>query len=97
MCGQFGHTCSIPMLNRDDILDIVWERLFAGAGDAPMLEVPAAGPLHRPLQGRLFLSEYDIKKKLKNDSRKLTIPQNAILSPLVVDWLALRRIMIVRE
>jgi hypothetical protein len=46
--------------------------------------------------GRVFLSEYDIKKRLTPDGLSLTIPVNAILSPLVTDWLTLSGIEVVR-
>lgn len=85
------------MLNRDDLVDIVLERLSTGPRSVPAPRSSETGRLSRQIQGRNFLSEYDIKKKLTCNSQELTIPKNAILSPLAVDWLALRRIRIVRE
>ena len=85
------------MLNRDDLVDIVLERLSLGASSVPMPPPAAVGRLSRQSKGRLFLSEYDIKKKLAYNPQRLTIPQDAILSPLAMDWLALRRVTIVRE
>ncbi len=78
------------MLTRDDLIDII----VAGLAKAK----PAAttwlstGPI-----GRLFLSEHDIKKRLTPGGLRLTIPGNAILSPLVSDWLTLRGIEVIRE
>jgi hypothetical protein len=43
------------------------------------------------------LTEAVIKKALTPGGRRLTIPRNAIISPLASDWLALKGIEIVRE
>ncbi len=80
------------MLTRDDLIDII----AAGLAKAKPAAVVArlwnkAGPA-----GRLFLTEYEIKKRLTPGGVRLTIPENAILSPLVTDWLTLRGIEVVR-
>jgi hypothetical protein len=99
------------MLTRDDLIDIVMERLLAasGASGARTQGAPAGGaaaaappaPLRgRPAdepRGRRFLSEYDIRKQLTGNSQELRIPRDSIISPLAVDWLTLGRIKIVRE
>ena len=81
------------MLTRDDLIDIIVAGLAkakpAAAAVRPWL---ATGPA-----GRLFLSEHDIKKRLTPGGLRLTIPGNAILSPLVSDWLTLRGIEVIRE
>ena len=82
------------MLTRDDLADI----LIAGLAQAkPAAAVVAS--LWDPLgpHGRLFLSEHDVKKRLTPGGGRLTIPENAILSPLVTDWLALKGIEVVKE
>ena len=70
------------MLTRDDLIDII----VAGLAKTK----PGAA-------AKVFLSEYDIKKRLTPGGLHLTIPGNAILSPLVTDWLTLRGIEIIRE
>ena len=55
---------------------------------------PPAGP---PRKGRVFLSEYHIRKALTPGSRDLTIPKDAIVSPLALEWLALQGVRIVRS
>ena len=95
------------MLNRDDIIDIILEMLGPSAADAPAASRTAPAPArpaaarsadpHRGPRGRLFLSEYDIRKRLTLNPAELRIPKDAIVSPLATDWLALRRIKIVRE
>ena len=83
------------MLTRDDLIDIVLERLSQASSPAP--RSPSAGAREPGARGRLFLSEYDIKKRLTGGRQELRIPQGAILSPLALDWLALQRVRIVRE
>jgi hypothetical protein len=81
------------MLDRDDLIDIITECL----GRAPKENGAAARPEPPSGRPRLFLSEYDIKKRLTGNSQELKIPNHAIISPLAWDWLTLRRIKIVRE
>jgi hypothetical protein len=81
------------MLTRDDLIDII----VAGLAKAtPATAVARLWNRSGP-EGRLFLSEYDIKKRLTPGGLRLTIPGNAILSPLVTDWLTLRGIEVIRE
>ena len=82
------------MLTRDDVIDII----IAGITSAARGRGVAPGPFdaRRP-KGRLFLSEFDIKKRLTPGGLRLTIPGDAIISPLAVDWLTLRGIQITRE
>lgn len=84
------------MLTRDDLIDL----LVAGLAEAgPAAAVPAVGRATAPEGpfGRPFLSEYDIKKRLTPDGKRLTIPKNSIVSPLALEWLMLKGIEIVRE
>lgn len=53
--------------------------------------LPPPGP-----KGRAFWSEYEIKKALTGGGKRLTLPADAIVSPLASDWLTLRGIEIVR-
>ncbi|HAM35242.1 MAG TPA: hypothetical protein DEB40_13880 [Elusimicrobia bacterium] len=88
------------MLTKDDLIDIVLERLGSPAAgrEAGAVKPAADKPdLGREIRGRLFLSDYDIRKRLTPNSLELRIPENAIISPLALDWLALRRFKIVRE
>ena len=76
------------MLTRDDLIDI----LVAGLPTGGPARASSAGP-----KGRSFLSEYEIKKRLTADGKRLTIASNSIVSPLALDWLTLQGIEIVRE
>ena len=81
------------MLTRDDLIDIVIAYLATAKGAIGALRPwKPMGPAGRP-----FLSESDIKKRLTPGGLRLTIPGNAILSPLVADWLTLRGIEVIRE
>ncbi len=51
----------------------------------------------KPLCGRRFLTEYEIKEALTPNMKRLTIPKDAIVSPLAEDWLVLKGIRIVRS
>lgn len=77
------------MLTREDLVDLLMEHLRAKPGKA-------MARMHAP-QGRIFLAEHEIKKMLTPGSRQLTIPRDAILSPLACDWLVLQGIKIIRE
>jgi hypothetical protein len=90
------------VLTRDDLIDLLVAGL-AKAGSAPSALAPvgAAGPpaakALQALNGRPFLTEYEIKKRLTAGSNRLTIPKRSIVSPLALDWLTLQGIEIVRE
>jgi hypothetical protein len=80
------------VLTRDDLIDIVIASLAKAKGAAGVARAwDPTGPIRK-----VFLSEYDIKKRLTAGGLRLTIPENAILSPLVTDWLTLRGIEVVR-
>ena len=92
------------MLTPQDIADIVRRHLPPGntpgtgvpssnnpaSYDAPRSRLPA-------LKGREFLSEYVIKKALTPGEERITIPKDAIISPLAADWLILKGIKIIRS
>lgn len=79
------------MLTRDDLIDIIAAGLAKTKPAAVARLWSKTGPAGRP-----FLSEHDIKKRLTPGGVRLTIPENAILSPLVTDWLTLKGIEVVR-
>ncbi len=82
------------MFTRNDLIDVVMRHLSAA--------LPAdkeEGRAHPPMlpKGRPFLSEREIKKRLTPPAQELTIPKEAILSPLATDWLVLEGIRVIRE
>ena len=98
------------MLTRDDLIDIVIAGLAKAepaasvpASAKPFVAPPPPAPKARPSglpppgpKGRAFWSEYEIKKALTAGAKRLTLPADAIVSPLASDWLTLRGIEIVR-
>ena len=75
------------MWTRNDLVDWLMERM-----------APSTAAIKGPEPKRkVFLSEYEIKRMLTPQSQHLTIPKEAILSPLAVDWLTLKGIKVVRE
>lgn len=85
------------MFTRNDLIDIFLRHLSAASPVAPgdADEESARGRLLPG--GRVFLSEYEIKKMLTPQAQLLKIPKDAIISPAAVDWLVLEGIKIVRE
>ena len=85
------------MLTRDDIIDLLVGHI-AGERSSPA-KIPIRKESSRlpELRGRRFLTERELKGLLTGPSQQLTIPKDAILSPLALEWLALGRIKIVRE
>lgn len=76
---------------------------LAGPPPRPAAAEPKARPPSSPWpaapsgKGRVFLSEYHVRKALTPGSRDLTIPKDAIVSPLALEWLALQGVRIVRS
>jgi hypothetical protein len=91
------------VLTRDDLIDLIVAGL-AKAGPASVVSAPGktAPPAPKGLSsrgpaGRIFLSEYEIKKRLTGSGNRLTIPKQSIVSPLALEFLILQGIEIVRE
>jgi hypothetical protein len=68
---------------------------FIAAPPPPPKAKPSGLPPPGP-KGRAFWSEHQIKKALTADGKRLTLPADAIVSPLASDWLTLRGIEIIR-
>lgn len=81
------------MLTKADIADIVSRRLAEythagietshGAATRPISVAKAS----RPLPKRVFISDWEIKRMVVPGRRTVTVPANAIISPLSQDWL----------
>ena len=78
------------MLTRSDLLDVFLRHMLP----TPFPRGSSAGARPRP-RGRSFLTEYEIKKALTPGAKDLTIPKDAIVSPLAQEWLALKGIRII--
>lgn len=87
------------MFTRDDLIDAIVAHLQGDAPRVPGFAPPKeqAFPNSMLPKGRIFLSEHEIKKRLTVDGEHLTIPRDAIISPLASDWLVLKGIKITQE
>ena len=77
-----------------------WGRAPERAPAPPPPAVPAPtppGPRARTTGGRPFLSDLDVRRSLTPGARTLTIEKDAIVSPLALEWLALKGVRIVRS
>jgi len=99
------------VFTRDDLIDAIVRHLqkaqAAGSRMSPKPFpplLPVASSVKRsPAQpppgprGRLFVTELDIKKRLTAGQTRLTLPADAIVSPLAADWLVLKGITVVYQ
>jgi hypothetical protein len=81
------------LFTRHDLVDTIVRHLRPPRKEAAAPRLSPDGPI-----GRLFLTESDIKKRLlTGGGTRLTIPPDAIISPLAADWLVLKGVTVVRE
>jgi hypothetical protein len=85
------------VLNRDDLVDLIMEHLKRGASPRRAGAEEGKTAAAPEAKGRVFLSEYEIKRMLTPGVSELKIPKDSILSPLASDWLVLRGIKVVRQ
>jgi len=77
------------MLHRNDLVDAVLRHLTSGRPAGERGALPS-------VRGRPFLTDREVRKSLTPETQVLTIPRAAIVSPLALEWLALKGIRIVR-
>lgn len=77
------------MFTQDDLIDLLMSHLNPAKAEQ--------GASLKPLSGRTFVTEYEIKKRLTGGARSLTLAKDVIVSPLAADWLILNGIEIIRE
>lgn len=83
------------MFTRNDLVDVILRHLAAVEPVPPDKERPRHPPMLP--KGRIFLSEYELKKRLTPQAQQLKIPRGAIVSPLAADWLVLKGVRIIEE
>ena len=80
------------MLTKGDIEDAIMRRLRKEEGLSPAQarkKVPELGC-------KVFLSDWELRRLMPPGGRKITVPANAIISPLSADWLDYEGVEIVR-
>ena len=80
------------MLTKGAVEDLIHEHLSRAdrGGAAPAGKKPA------PVR-KIFISDWELRRLYKPGSRSLTVPANAILSPLSLDWLDYNGVKVVRN
>ena len=59
--------------------------------------MPAAVKKVPELMPRVFLSDFEIRRRITPGARSITVPGNAIISPLSLDWLEYEGIAVIRS
>jgi hypothetical protein len=80
------------MLTKGAVEDLICEHLSrADRGSlAPVGKKPVPAR-------KIFISDWELRRLYKPGSRGLTVPANAILSPLSLDWLDYNGVKVVRN
>lgn len=80
------------MLTKGAVEDLIYEHLSRADRGA----LAPAGKKPAPVK-RVFISDWELRRLYKPGSRSLTVPANAILSPLSLDWLDYNGVKVVRN
>lgn len=70
------------MYSKGALEDLIASRLF---GAYPHIKL--VNKFIPPLKKKIFLSDGELRKMYVKGSKTITIPANAIISPLALDWL----------
>ncbi|MDD2806020.1 MAG: hypothetical protein PHV33_10730 [Elusimicrobiales bacterium] len=69
------------MLTKGALEDLIMQHLRPAPGAVPAVKkVPA-------LKKRIFISDWELRRLYTPGARMVSVPANAILSPLSLDWL----------
>lgn len=79
------------MLTRGAIADIIAEHL------RPRPAAPPAVKKVPELKKRTFLSDWELRRLYRPGDRAVSVPADAILSPLSLDWLEYEGVRVVRK
>jgi len=79
------------MLTKGALEDLIMEHLRPAPGAAPAVRKV------RELKKRVFLSDWELRRLYKAGDRTVSVPANAILSPLSLDWLDYDGITVLRS
>ncbi|OGR41644.1 MAG: hypothetical protein A2X35_12260 [Elusimicrobia bacterium GWA2_61_42] len=78
------------MLTKGAVEDLIMQHLRPGPGAAP------APRKVRELGKKVFISDWELRRLYKPDSKTINVPANAIVSPLSVDWLDYNNVTVIR-
>lgn len=81
------------MLTKGAVEDLIMEHLSRSDGGSGATARQKAVPPAR----RVFLSDWELRKLCRPGDRTVTVPANAILSPLSLDWIEYNGVKIVRQ
>lgn len=79
------------MFTRDDLIDWLVELLAQNGGRASGGEKPQGPP------GRVFVSDWELRRMRKPGDKIIRLPKGAIVSPLARDWIDYEGIRIIFE
>ena len=80
------------MLTKGAVEDLILQHLRPGPGGTalPLKKVPE-------IKRRVFLSDWQLRRVYKAGAKTVTVPANAIISPLSLDWLDYNGVTVIRE
>lgn len=81
------------MLTKGAVEDLIMEHLSRRDGGSAAPARRKAGPPVR----KVFLSDWELRRLCRPGDRTVTVPANAILSPLSLDWIEYNGVKIVRQ
>lgn len=81
------------MLTKGAVEDLIMEHLSRGTADGRSAAPRAKAPAVR----RVFLSDWELRRLYRPGAKSVTVPANAIISPLSLDWLDYNGITVIRN
>ena len=80
------------MLTKGAVEDLIMQHLdrASGVGAAPVPAKPVRA------QKKVFISDWELRRLYKPGAGSVTVPANAIISPLSLDWLNYDGIRVIR-
>lgn len=80
------------MLTKGAIEDLIVHHLARTSPGGTGAPAKAAAPVKK-----VFVSDWELRRLYKPGSRSVTVPANAIVSPLSLDWLDYNGIAVLRD
>lgn len=80
------------MLTKGAIEDLIVQHLSRTSSGGAGVPAKAAAPARK-----VFVSDWELRRLYKAGARSVTVPANAIISPLSLDWLDYNGVKILRN